>query len=118
MQAKCKVCHRALKTADAIAAGIGPVCEQKLAASAAMSGAQGRAAREAIAQRLTRIERGTAKLIALLDECYAYRRWAFRCGTAAEQQEAEREIGIVVRALRRVERIRVRTTASQHATAA
>ena len=60
MSAKCRVCHRPLQSADAIAAGIGPICAAKAARRAATNELAQRTAYPA--ERLERISRNVAKL--------------------------------------------------------
>lgn len=58
--AKCRVCHRELKSADAIVAGIGPVCAAKVARRAAANELAQRMAYPAA--KMERINRSVERL--------------------------------------------------------
>ena len=67
--ARCRVCHRELRDAAAIAAAIGPTCARKAAARASVTdGAQAQAAKAFYPrERYERITRKLNKLVTMLD---------------------------------------------------
>lgn len=120
--ARCKVCHRPMSNPAHIAAGMGPVCAAKLAASAALSGARAavveaqRQARVAADAKYARIVLGMQRCEQMLAERRATLRRAERFGSddevaywAVEVQLAEHWLARILRMVRAADAAR-RTT--------
>lgn len=95
---RCRVCHRELKSADAIAKGIGPVCEAKQARLAGVRSADAQAAKrqpEMTPERYARI-RGAVKTLGEMGlKASRYLAYVNDEGTQDEQREAVWQLSLI-----------------------
>lgn len=94
MSAKCRVCHRELQSAEAIAAGIGPTCAANVARRQTANDLAQRTAYPAA--KLERINRSVAKLGRMLEHFQRQREIAYAVGTPEQQRDAEWAVRLVV----------------------
>lgn len=92
--ARCRVCHRELQSADAIAAGIGPVCAANVARRAAANELAQRTAYPA--EKLARINRNVERLGRVIEHFQRQREIAYAVGTPDQQREDEWMVRLVI----------------------
>ena len=92
--AKCRVCHRELHDAAAIAAGIGLTCAANVARRQAANELAQRMAYPA--EKLARIERMLARIAGWLTEQQAYRAAAYSVGTPEQQELGEWRVRLAI----------------------
>jgi hypothetical protein len=109
--ARCRVCHRELTSADAIMAGIGPVCAAKAAARAVANGDARSEDTGYPRARYERIVRGQQRLADLWMRAVVHDAWARAEGTAEERAEAAWQLSLICHWAERAKRMERRAAA-------